>query len=69
MPQALKLSIVIPVYNEERYIDAVLERICAVRFQDGVELEYIAVDDCSKDGTWERLQAWEKRGLRIKRRR
>ena len=67
MPDALKLSIVIPVYNEERYIDAVLERISAVRFQDGVELEYIAVDDCSKDGTWERLQAWEKRGFRIKR--
>ena len=68
MPQALKLSIVIPVYNEERYIDAVLERIHAVKFQDGVEIEYIAVDDCSKDGTWEHLQAWEKRGLRIKRR-
>ena len=67
MPDALKLSIVIPVYNEERYIDAVLERICAVRFQDGVETEYIAVDDCSKDGTWERLQAWEARGLRIQR--
>ena len=67
MPAALKLSIVIPVYNEERYIDAVLERIRAVRFQDGVEIEYIAVDDCSKDGTWERLQAWESRGLRIKR--
>ena len=67
MPEALKLSIVIPVYNEERYIDAVLERIRAVRFQDGVEIEYIAVDDCSKDGTWERLQAWESRGLRIKR--
>ena len=67
MPDALKLSIVIPVYNEERYIDAVLERIRAVRFQDGVEIEYIAVDDCSKDGTWERLQAWEKRGFRIKR--
>ena len=39
MPEALKLSIVIPVYNEERYIDALLERICAVRFQDGVAKE------------------------------
>ena len=67
MPEALKLSIVIPVYNEERYIDALLERICAVRFQDGVELEYIVVDDCSRDSSWERLQAWEARGVKIKR--
>ena len=67
MPDKIKLSIVIPVYNEERYIDAILERVCAVRFQEGVELEYIAVDDCSTDGTWERLQAWEARGFKLKR--
>ena len=67
MPDKLKLSIVIPVYNEERYIDAILERVCAVRFQEGVELEYIAVDDHSTDKTWERLQAWESRGFKIKR--
>ena len=67
MPDKLKLSIVIPVYNEERYIDAILERVCAVRFQEGVELEYIAVDDHSTDKTWERLQPWEKRGFKIKR--
>ena len=67
MSDTLKLSIVIPVYNEEHYIDAILERVCAVRFQDGVELEYIAVDDHSTDKTWERLQAWEKRGFKLKR--
>ena len=67
MSDALKLSIVIPVYNEEHYIDAILERVSAVRFQDGVELEYIVVDDHSTDQTWERLQAWEKRGFRLKR--
>ena len=67
MPDSIKLSIVIPVYNEERYIDAILERVCAVRFQDGVELEYIAVDDHSTDRTWERLQGWAGRGIRISR--
>ncbi len=67
MPYTIKLSIVIPVYNEEHYIDAILERVCAVRFQEGVELEYIAVDDHSTDNTWERLQAWEARGFKIKR--
>ena len=59
----LKLSIVIPVYNEERYIDEVLKRVFAVKFQDGVEIEIVAVDDCSKDHTLARLQEWEKKGL------
>ena len=67
MPDKIKLSIVIPVYNEERYIDAILERVCAVRFQEGVELEYIAVDDHSTDTTWNHLQAWESRGVKLKR--
>lgn len=63
----VKLSIVIPVYNEERYIDAVLEKVRAVKFQDGVEVELVAVDDCSKDSTFERLKAWEPRGVKIAR--
>ena len=63
----LKLSIVIPVYNEEKYIDEVLERVSAVRFQQGVLLELVVVDDCSSDGTYERLKAWESRGVRIAR--
>ena len=67
MSDSIKLSIVIPVYNEEHYIDAVLERVRAVRFQPGVELEYIAVDDHSTDRTWECLQAWAAKGVRIKR--
>ena len=46
------LSIVIPAYNEERYIGALLEQIQAVdlsRF--GVAKEIIVIDDGSKDAT------------------
>ena len=47
-PEArLKLSIVIPAYNEERLILGVLRRVSAVP----VEKELIVVDDCSRDGT------------------
>ena len=53
------------VYNEEKFIDAVLERVRNVRFQDGVEVELVAVDDCSKDGTFEKLKAWEARGVNV----
>jgi len=48
----VKLSIVIPAYNEERYIAVLLERILAVdlsRF--GLEKEIIVVDDGSVDAT------------------
>lgn len=46
------LSIVIPAYNEERFIGRLLEQIKAVdlsRFT--LEKEIIVVDDCSKDQT------------------
>jgi dolichol-phosphate mannosyltransferase len=47
-----RLSIVIPAYNEERFIGTLLERICSVDLAPhGLEKEIIVVDDCSKDGT------------------
>lgn len=47
-----RLSIVIPAYNEERFIGTLLERIRAVDLRPhGLEKEIVVVDDCSKDGT------------------
>ena len=47
-----RLSIVIPAYNEERFIGTLLECIRAVDLTPhGLEKEIIVVDDCSKDGT------------------
>lgn len=47
-----RLSIVIPAYNEERFIGTLLERIRAVDLTPlGFEKEIIVVDDCSRDGT------------------
>jgi len=49
-----RLSIVIPAYNEERFIATLLERIRAVDLTPhGLEKEIIVVDDCSTDGTVE----------------
>ena len=48
------LSIVIPAYNEERFIGTLLEQVRAVPLDDlGVAKEVIVVDDCSKDTTSE----------------
>jgi dolichol-phosphate mannosyltransferase len=47
-----RLSIVIPAYNEERFIGTLLERIRAVDLRpQEVEKEVIVVDDRSSDGT------------------
>ena len=49
-----RISIVIPAFNEERFIGTLLERIKAVDIASlGFEREIIVVDDCSKDRTAE----------------
>jgi dolichol-phosphate mannosyltransferase len=46
------LSVVIPAYNEERFIGTLLEKIKAVDLDPlGFGMEIIVVDDCSRDRT------------------
>ena len=52
LPPELLLSVVIPVYNEERTLRNLVERVCAVP----IRKELILVDDCSRDGTREVLK-------------
>jgi glycosyltransferase involved in cell wall biosynthesis len=46
-----KLSVVIPVYNEERTVAALVASVLAVPLPDGVLREIVIVDDGSFDGT------------------
>ena len=58
----MKLSVLIPVYNEARTIDEVLRQVAAVP----VEKEILVVDDGSTDGTREILSRWDGRdGVRV----
>ena len=50
----MKLTIVIPCYNELKTIDAIID---AVRQSQYPDKEIIVVDDCSSDGTREKLKA------------
>ncbi|MFZ5918270.1 MAG: glycosyltransferase family 2 protein [Chloroflexota bacterium] len=50
----MRLSVLIPVYNEAETIDEIIRRVQAV--DTGLELEIIAVDDGSQDGTAEILR-------------
>jgi glycosyltransferase involved in cell wall biosynthesis len=45
-----KLSIIIPAYNVESYIERCLDSICS-QITEGEHIEVIVVDDGSKDGT------------------
>lgn len=55
----MKLSIIVPAYNEEKTIIALLDKVFAVHFGDGVEREVIVVNDGSKDRTPELLKAYQ----------
>jgi len=51
----VKLSIVIPVYNEASTIAELVRRVIAAPLLPNVVREIICVNDCSKDGTAARL--------------
>ena len=53
----MKLSVVIPVYNERKTLDELISRVEAVN----LEKEIIIVDDASTDGTRDLLKKYEKR--------
>jgi glycosyltransferase involved in cell wall biosynthesis len=50
----VKLSIIVPVYNEKGTIHEILQRVRAVPLE-GIVKEIVVVDDCSSDGTREIL--------------
>jgi glycosyltransferase involved in cell wall biosynthesis len=50
-----KLSIVIPAYNEGRYIHNILNKVKDVELIGNVQKELILVNDCSKDDTEEAI--------------
>jgi dolichyl-phosphate beta-glucosyltransferase len=55
-PLVRPLSIVIPVYNEERRLPGTLERIGAFLRPGGYDAEVLVVDDGSRDRTPDRIQ-------------
>jgi glycosyltransferase involved in cell wall biosynthesis len=61
IPAGFKLSVVIPVYNEERWICEVVRRVREVP----IPKEIIIVEDCSTDKTREVLKELEGDELRI----
>ena len=58
----MKLTVVMPVYNEVEHIEKIVQAVLAVK----VDKELVIVDDCSKDGTRDKLAAIAKLpGVRV----
>ncbi|MCH7641127.1 glycosyltransferase family 2 protein [Patescibacteria group bacterium] len=53
----MKLSIIIPVYNEERTLKEIIYRVKKARIPAGVSSEIIVVDDASEDSSKLRFQS------------
>ncbi len=58
IPPELRLSVVIPVYNEEKTLRQLIDRVREVP----IRKELILIDDCSKDRSREVLKALEAEG-------
>lgn len=61
-----KVSIVIPLYNEEENVEALTTALSAVMDRIGGEIETIIVDDGSTDGSWEKLKETHARDPRFR---
>ena len=58
-----RLTVVVPVYNVEEWVDRCLESLAEQDFRD---FEVVCVNDGSTDASRERLAAWEARDARIR---
>jgi len=55
----VRVSVVVPAYNEEGTVAALLDRVVAAPYPAEVsEVELVVVDDCSRDGTAAAVEAY-----------
>jgi glycosyltransferase involved in cell wall biosynthesis len=62
----MKISIVIPIYNEEKTVASIIERVAkAPLYAPDAQREIIVVDDCSRDGTAAQLRLLTDPAVRV----
>ena len=58
-----KISVIVPVYNAERYLHLCIDSILAQTFTD---FEVLLIDDGSKDKSGEICDEYAKKDIRVK---
>ena len=56
-----KVSVIIPVFNSEKYISQCLDSICSQTLKD---IEIICIDDGSTDSSLEIIKLWKRADIR-----
>ena len=59
------LSIIIPVYNEEKTIHLILDKIKEVPLINELNKEIVMVDDSSTDNSWKRLEEYKSQNTEL----
>lgn len=54
----MKLSIIIPVFNEERLVGTLLDRVAELCLPAGIEKEIVIIDDGSTDGSADQVRGF-----------
>lgn len=57
-----KVSVLMPAYNAEKYISDSIDSILIQTFSD---FEFVIIDDCSTDKTWDIIQEYSQKDKRI----
>ena len=58
-----KVSVIVPVYNVEKYIDRALESICGQTYQN---IEVLLIDDGSNDRSGSICDSWREKDARVR---
>ena len=59
----MKISVIVPVYNAERYLDKLVQSVLSQTYED---YELILVDDSSKDNSYLLMKKYQEMDSRIK---
>ncbi|MFW5704359.1 MAG: glycosyltransferase family 2 protein [Nanoarchaeota archaeon] len=57
------VSVIMPNYNNEKYLPEAIESILNQTYKN---FEFIIIDDCSRDSSWEIIQSYAKKDRRIR---
>ena len=60
------LSVIIPAYNEEKMIQKTADTVDGILRKEAIPYEIVFINDGSRDGTWEQIEAAAERNPQVK---